>query len=166
MRSITRKTISAAKLQKFTVSEKDVLMHPSNGIISRARAAIKEFINGRSEQPRSAQPKNEIAWVMEKRRGREQNQLHKIFQGYEWDRHGDALLLGDFSSLDLSQETEVRQMVQALRKLRAENASAIDEDVLRIYALGLIARKMGDRYAARFERRALNGAPNWVAHSA
>ena len=84
------------------------------------------------------------------------------FQAFEWDRNGDALLAADLSSLDAAQQRSVRRIVEALQDLSAINASTIDDDALTIHALGLIARKMGDRLAARFARRALNRAPNWV----
>ena len=84
------------------------------------------------------------------------------FQAFEWDRNGDALLAADLSSLDAAQQRAVRRIFEALQDLSAINASTIDDDSLTIHALGLIARKMGDRLAARFARRALNRAPNWV----
>jgi hypothetical protein len=84
------------------------------------------------------------------------------FQAFEWNRNGDALLSGDLSSLNTAQQRAVRRIVEALQDLSTINASTIDDDALIIHALGLIARRMGDRLAARFARRALNGAPDWV----
>jgi hypothetical protein len=103
-----------------------------------------------------------IARLISRLRGREQASIHAIFYEYEWDRNGDALLSGNLSSLDQVQQAAVRRITEELQKLGAGTASAISQDTLAIYAIGLIARKTGNRLAARFARRALNGAPDWV----
>lgn len=106
--------------------------------------------------------KHTLARLVSRLRGRELDPLKVIFQGFEWDRNGDALLSGDLASLNQNQRDSVRQIAEALQKLGAEKASTIGMSGLMIYALGLIARRTEERLAARFARRALTGAPDWV----
>ena len=120
-----------------------------------------------SGQPRATTPQkqrsnSELNLLMDAFIKETKQPVEVTFKAFEWDRNGDALLAADLSSLDASQQRAVRRIVEALQDLGAINASTIDDDTLTIHALGLIARKMGDRLAARFARRALNRAPNWV----
>ena len=90
-----------------------------------------------------------------------------IFSGFQWDRFGDALLSADFSSLNPEQAQIAHSIAEEIENLALQHSASLSHDALMIYALALIARKTDGRLAARFARRGLKGAPNWlVAHRA
>ena len=84
------------------------------------------------------------------------------FENFAWDKHGDALIAGDFSALSRDQRFAVDRILQALRRKGAKKNRHLELELLQRYTLGLIAEKSNDRLAGRFARRALNGAPDWV----
>lgn len=131
----------------------DTLMSKMSGEKSRS------FVPASRKESKS---KGMIGRFAAKLRSRDNQPEDITFEGFEWDRFGDALLSGDNTSLDNDQLAAVLQVVEALRKLGEKNVPKIGSDALTIYALGLMARKMGDRLGARFARQALSGAPNWV----
>lgn len=95
-------------------------------------------------------------------RGNERPLLEDTFSDYEWDRHGDALLSEDFSSLNRNQLAEIQRIAKDLGRTNSYNTYPVAEAKLMLFALGLIARKMGVRLAERFARRALCDAPDWI----
>ena len=86
-----------------------------------------------------------------------------LFTGFAWDIHGDALLNGDVSSLSIEQ-IEAVMALAALLMTEARSQVHPIENISEAsnLALGLIARRMEDRLADRFARRALKDAPPWV----
>jgi hypothetical protein len=153
----------------YPLSRSKASSPPSPEALARLRAAIKDTRKERAVQSPPQQPstKGLIARLMANLSARDRNPIEQIFKGFGWDRCGDALLAGDFSSLSPRQDTAMRSIAEELINLSSEEAYPVAEASMLIYALGLISRKIGDRLAARFARRALNGAPDWVlAHRA
>ena len=131
------------------------------------KMSVKRMMGKKNTHPKPSTPKgpssvSALKSLMARILRKPKDPVEVTFQAFEWDRNGDALLAGDFSSLDPAQHRVVRQIAEALQDLSVINSPTIDEDALAVYALGLIARKIDDRLAARFARRALNGAANWV----
>lgn len=86
-----------------------------------------------------------------------------LFDGFAWDAHGDALLVGDLQALSKAQRTAMERLV---KRVQATQASAVDLNIditdVRILALGLIAYRSEGRSAERFARRVLKAAPIWL----
>lgn len=138
---------------------------PSPEALARLRAAIKDTRQERAVRASAPQLPNKglIGRLMARLQARERDPLEVIFQGFEWDRFGDALLSGDLSSLNDKQTAQYQHIVDGLKHWAAQHSDISHSDYkLGTFALGLIARKSGGRLAARFARRALAGAPNWV----
>lgn len=89
-------------------------------------------------------------------------ELVTSFETFAWDKHGDSLIAGDFSTLSRDQRFAVDRILQALRRKGAKKDRHLALELLQRYTLGLIAQESNDRLAARFARRALNDAPDWV----
>ena len=86
-----------------------------------------------------------------------------LFANIAWDAHGDDFLEGDLTGLSNRQTAAVEQLAAGiLSDSRWKAASTEERNNASIFALGLIARRTGDRLAMRFARRALKGAPKWV----
>lgn len=101
--------------------------------------------------------------LMAKLQARDRDPVEQTFLGFKWDRYGDALLTGDLSSLSARQSAQHEHIVDDLRQWVDQHHDISHSDhELRIFALGLIARKSGERLAARFAKRALATAPKWV----
>ena len=138
---------------------------PTPEALARLRAAVKDTRKERAVQTPSQQPPNKglIARLMAKLQARDRDPVELTFQGFEWDRYGYALLTGDLSSLTDKQAAQHQHIVDDLKQRAAHHPETSHSDhELGIFALGLIARKSGERLAARFARRALVGAPKWV----
>lgn len=138
---------------------------PTPEALARLRAAVKDTRKERAVQRPSQLPPNKglIARLMAKLQTRDRDPIELTFQGFEWDRYGDALLTGDLSSLTDKQAAQHQHIVDDLKQRAAHHPETSHSDhELGIFALGLIARKSGERLAARFARRALVGAPKWV----
>lgn len=88
--------------------------------------------------------------------------LQTVFEGFAWDRHGDLLLSGVLTPLNHDQKSAVRRIIKNLYKLRGKFTKAPGNNEMTVYALGLIAQKMGGRNSQRFAKKALNEAPSWV----
>jgi hypothetical protein len=157
-------SVSSYEDASFAVSRRSSRRSPSPEALARLQAAVTDTKKERPIQAPSPNSANKglIARLMAKLSARDRDPLEQIFEGYEWDGYGDALLLGDFLSLSPRQDAAMRGVAAELIKLGSRATSAVSEEAMLIYALGLISRKMGDRLAARFARRALNGAPDWV----
>jgi len=85
------------------------------------------------------------------------------FRGFSWDVYGDALLASDFSPLNDAQIDAVEEVAaQIISNKRWQSPSPDRDAQAKILALGLIASCISDRVAARFSRRALKNAPEWV----
>jgi hypothetical protein len=85
------------------------------------------------------------------------------FDGFAWDTHGDALLAGDLTILDVGQIAVVKEFTQRiLAKFSELGATSAPIDNASILALGLIAHQSAERIAERFARRALKDAPPWL----
>jgi hypothetical protein len=167
--SMMRASVSNYEEASFAVSRSSSQRPPSPEALARLRAAVKDTRKERAVQAPPQQPSNKglIARLMAKLSARDRDPIEQIFAGFEWDRYGDALLSGDFLSLSPRQDAAMRGIAEELIKLSSRKTSPVAEDAMLVYALGLISRKIGDRLAARFARRALNGAPEWIlAHRA
>jgi hypothetical protein len=160
-----RASVSHYEEASFAVSRSSTQRPPSPEALARLRAAVKDTRKERAVETPSQQPPNKglIARLMAKLQARDRDPVELTFQGFEWDRYGDALLTGDLSSLNDKQAAQHQHIVDDLKHSAANlPKTSHSEHELEIFALGLIARKSGERLAARFARRALAGAPNWV----
>ena len=87
------------------------------------------------------------------------------FDGFAWDTHGDALLAGDLTMLDVGQIAVVNEFTQRILARFAElgaTSALIGNTSILVLGLGLIARQSAERIAERFARRALKDAPPWL----
>jgi hypothetical protein len=85
------------------------------------------------------------------------------FDSFAWDSFGDAILAGDLSALSNAQVLTVNELARRILSSRpAKAAERYTYEAARVLALGIIARRSSDRSAARFARRALKGAPEWL----
>lgn len=160
-----RASVSHYEEASFAVSRSSSQRPPSPEALARLRAAVTDPRKERAPKTPSHQPPNNglIARLMTRLRTRDRDPVELAFQGFEWDRYGDALLTGDLSSLNDKQAAQHQHIVDDLKHSAANlPKTSHSEHELEIFALGLIARKSGERLAARFARRALAGAPNWV----
>jgi hypothetical protein len=160
-----RASVSQYEEASFAVSRSSTQCPPSPEVLARLRAAVTDPRKERGAKTPSHQPPNNglIARLMTRLRTRDRDPVELTFQGFEWDRYCDALLTGDLSSLNDKQAAQHQHIVDDLKHSAANlPKTSHSEHELEIFALGLIARKSGERLAARFARRALAGAPNWV----
>lgn len=89
--------------------------------------------------------------------------LEQIFANFRWDAFGDQLIKGNFDCLTKEQSEAVEQCEMRILRHCFEGGH---EDTLpsglNVVALGMIARKINNRLAERFAKRALKGAPVWL----
>jgi hypothetical protein len=87
----------------------------------------------------------------------------QTFAGFAWDRFGDDLLAHALRTLTPSQ-IEVLQGLedQLVAAAKSQGNVVLENGIVTIFALGLIAQSQGGRLANRFARRALKDAPDWV----
>lgn len=148
------------KRVKASVSKYELRSNLNGSITTAVLEKIKKAVRSIIGEP---ERKSMIERLILKLRGRSQESLEVIFSGYDWGRHGSALLAGDFRSLNESHRADVKRLATKIvkddRHVLASVDLLADEKIL---ALGLIARKLDTRFSKRFARKALRNAPPWV----